>query len=51
VEPSPLSLRPFIGLLYQLWMVDCDDCGGVGGMNEWQWKPKYSEETCLCVGD
>jgi hypothetical protein len=25
VEPSPLLLRPFIGLLYQLWMIDGDD--------------------------
>jgi hypothetical protein len=22
------------------------DCGAVGGMNEWQDKPKYWEETC-----
>jgi hypothetical protein len=46
VEPSPLLLRPFIGLLYQLWMIDGDDCGAISGTNEWQGKPEYSEETC-----
>jgi hypothetical protein len=46
VEPNPLLLRPFIGLLYQPWMIDGDDCGAVGGLDEWQGKPKYSEETC-----
>jgi hypothetical protein len=46
VDRSPLLLRPFIGLLYQHWMIDDDDCGAVGGMNEWQGKPKYWEETC-----
>jgi hypothetical protein len=45
VEPSPLLLRPFIGLLHQPWMVDADDYGAIGGMNEWQGKPMYSEET------
>jgi hypothetical protein len=34
LEPSPLLLRPFIGLLYQPWM------------NEWQGKLKYSKKTC-----
>jgi hypothetical protein len=34
VEPDPLLLRPFIGLLYQPWMIDGDDCGAIGGMNE-----------------
>jgi hypothetical protein len=34
------------GLLYQPWMIDDDDCGTVSGMNEWQGKPKYWEETC-----
>jgi hypothetical protein len=38
VDPSPLLLLPFIGLLYQPWMIDGDDCGAVGGMNEWQGK-------------
>jgi hypothetical protein len=46
VEPSPLLLGPFTGLLYQPWMIDDDDCGAISGMNEWQGKPKYSEETC-----
>jgi hypothetical protein len=27
-------------------MIDIDDYGTVDGMNEWQGKPKYSEETC-----
>jgi hypothetical protein len=27
-------------------MIDGDDCGAVGGMNEWQGKPKYWEKTC-----
>jgi hypothetical protein len=34
VEPSPLLLRPFTGLLYQPWMTDGDDCGAISGMNE-----------------
>jgi hypothetical protein len=34
VEPSPLLLRPFSVLLYQPWMIDGDDCGAVGEMNE-----------------
>jgi hypothetical protein len=46
VELSPLLLRPFIGLLYQPWMRDGDDCGAVSGMNEWQGKPKYSVKIC-----
>jgi hypothetical protein len=25
-------------------MIDGDDCGAINGMNEWQKKPKYSEE-------
>jgi hypothetical protein len=25
--------------------LDGDDCGAVGGMNEWQGKPRYWEET------
>jgi hypothetical protein len=45
VEQRSLLLRQFIGLLYQSWMIDGDDCGAVGGVNEWQGKPKYSEET------
>jgi hypothetical protein len=27
-------------------MIDGDDCGAVGGMDEWQGKPEYWEETC-----
>jgi hypothetical protein len=27
-------------------MIHGDDCGAVSGMDEWQGKPKYSEETC-----
>jgi hypothetical protein len=34
-------------------MIDGDHCGAINGMNEWQGKPKYSEETCpsakLCL--
>jgi hypothetical protein len=30
-EPSPVLLREFIG---QTRMIDVDDCGEVGGMNE-----------------
>jgi hypothetical protein len=46
VEPSPLLLRLFIGLLYQPCTIDGDDCEAISGMNEWQGKPTYSEETC-----
>jgi hypothetical protein len=46
VEPGPLLLQPFIGLLHQPWVIDGDDCGAIGGMNGWQGKPKYWEETC-----
>jgi hypothetical protein len=46
VEPSPLSLRPFIGLLYQSGITDDYDCGAVSGMNERQDKPKYWDKTC-----
>jgi hypothetical protein len=45
VEPSRLLLRPLIGLLYQPLLIDGDDYGAVSGMNEWQGKPKYLEET------
>jgi hypothetical protein len=30
-------------------MIDSDDCGAISGLNEWQGKLKYSEETCLNV--
>jgi hypothetical protein len=49
LEPSQLLLRSFIGLLYQPWMIDGDDCGAFSIMNEWQGKPKYSEETSRSV--
>jgi hypothetical protein len=29
VEPSPLLLQLFTGLLYQYWMLDGDDCGAM----------------------
>jgi hypothetical protein len=45
VDPSPLLLQPLIGILYQHFMIDVDVCGAIGGMNEWQGKPKYWEET------
>jgi hypothetical protein len=44
MEPGPLILQQFIGLSYQPWMIDGNDCGSVSGMNELQRKPKYSEE-------
>jgi hypothetical protein len=47
VKPYPLLLRPFIGLLYQPWMIDGDNCDAISGMNEWHGKPKHSEETCF----
>jgi hypothetical protein len=45
VEPSPLLLQPFIGLLYQPWLIDGDDCRAISGINEWQGKLKYSEKS------
>jgi hypothetical protein len=40
VEPSPLLLRPLIELFNKLRIihVDGDDCGAIGGMNDWQGK-------------
>jgi hypothetical protein len=35
IKRSPQLLRTFIGLLYHLWMIDCDDCGAIGGMDVW----------------
>jgi hypothetical protein len=53
MDKSPLSMRPVCGLLYQFWTIDHDDddddddgCGAMDGMNDWQGKLKYSEETC-----
>jgi hypothetical protein len=45
-EQSPLILRPLIGLLYQPWKIDGADCEAISGMNEWQVKSKYFDETC-----
>jgi hypothetical protein len=45
VEPSPLLLRPLIGLLYKPWITDGDNCGEISGMNERQGQSKYSEKT------
>jgi hypothetical protein len=28
------GVQPFIGLLYQPWMIDGDDSGAISGMNE-----------------
>jgi hypothetical protein len=44
VEPSPLLLLPFIGLLIHPWMIDADDLRAISGMSDWQVKPKYSEK-------
>jgi hypothetical protein len=33
VEPSPLSLRPFICQFYQPWMINSGDRGAVSGMS------------------
>jgi hypothetical protein len=33
MKPRPLLLELLIGVLYQPWMIDRDDCGTVGGMN------------------
>jgi hypothetical protein len=46
VELSPILLRPFIGLVYQHWMLDGNGCGGNIGMSEWQGKPKYLQKSC-----
>jgi hypothetical protein len=45
VEASPLLLRPFIGILYQLWIIDGDDSAVICGVNDWQGKLKYPEIT------
>jgi hypothetical protein len=34
VGPSSPLLRPFIGLLYQLWKIGDNECGAISGMNE-----------------
>jgi hypothetical protein len=40
VEPSPLLLRPVIGLLYEPCMIDGEDCAVFSGRTVWQGKPK-----------
>jgi hypothetical protein len=34
MEISSLLLRPFVGLLYQSWMIDDDNCGAISGLNK-----------------
>jgi hypothetical protein len=43
MDTSAQLLRPFIGVS---WMIDVDECRTINGMNEWQGKPQYKEETC-----
>jgi hypothetical protein len=31
-------------------MIDADECGEIGGMNDWQGKLKYKEETIFTNG-
>jgi hypothetical protein len=38
VERRLLLLPTFTGLLFQPWITVDDDCGGIGGMNDWQGK-------------
>jgi hypothetical protein len=38
VEPSSLSLRPYIGLFYQSYMIDSDDYGAISAANAWKEK-------------
>jgi hypothetical protein len=45
VESSPLLLLSLISLIFQPWAIDGDECGAINGINEWQGKPKYWEET------
>jgi hypothetical protein len=47
VEPSPLLLGTSVGLVYQPWTIDGDDCGAISGMNEWQGKPNCLQKICL----
>jgi hypothetical protein len=44
VEPGPLLLWPFIGLLLQSWMID-HECGAISGTSDWQGKPTYSAKN------
>jgi hypothetical protein len=50
LERSPLLLRPLTGLFYQPSMIDDDDDDdddfeSINGINKWQGKLQYSEET------
>jgi hypothetical protein len=45
VEVCRLLLLPPIRQLHKPSMIDDDDCGAIGEMNDWQRKPKYSEKT------
>jgi hypothetical protein len=47
-EPSPLVLWPFIGISYQPWMINGDDCGATSGTNAWQGKQKYYQLAGYC---
>jgi hypothetical protein len=49
VEPSPILLQSFIGLLYQPWMIDGDDCGAIGGMIKWQVLKRKPAPVPLCL--
>jgi hypothetical protein len=49
MEPSPLLLRPFIGLFYKPFMMGGDDRRTISEMNEWQDQPKYPKNTCPSV--
>jgi hypothetical protein len=31
---GPPLVLSFVGLLYQPWMIECDDCGAINGMDE-----------------
>jgi hypothetical protein len=47
MEPSPLLLRPFIGLLYQPCLMDGRDFVANGVMDNLQGKLEYLEKTFL----
>jgi hypothetical protein len=44
---SPVLHGPFIGLLYQPWMINGGDCGAVGGMNVGQGNRSTQREPAL----
>jgi hypothetical protein len=43
---SPLGIAAIIGLLYQPQMTHDGGCAAIVWNEDWQGKPKYSEETC-----